>query len=326
VRPEALVPPSVRADSAVSVAWAKLGADVQTATRGCSPDNLFQAASASKSIAAAAVLDLADRGFLPLDMPVNEALISWSLRTMDGHRSSATVRQLLAHTAGVTVQGFAGYPQGASVPSMDAVLEGRPPAVNGPIRVDPTCVNVFAYSGGGYCVLQRVIADVTGLDYVTVVHQGVLAAAGMRSATYATPGSSPAMLKGRVEGMPVDGGTYAYPELAAAGMWCTPTDLVLFGLHVIRAIRNCPRTGSQVTEMIRPHSTDYALGLELLALPGHDTVPGHAGSNRGFKSMFAFDPKAATAAAVMTNDDQATLSDRAAILSAALHGARDQTG
>ena len=313
------------ADSAVSVAWAKLGADVQTATRGCSPDNLFQAASASKSIAAAAVLDLADRGSLPLDMPVNDALISWSLRTIDGHRSSATVRQLLAHKAGVTVRGFAGYPARAAVPTMDAVLEGRPPAVNGPVRVDPTCVNAFAYSGGGYCVLQRVIADVTGLDYATAVHQGVLGPAGMLSATYAPPGGSPAVMMGRTDGMPVHGGAYAYPELAAAGMWCTPTDLVLLGLHVTRAIRNCPRTGSQVTEMIRPHSTHYALGLELLALAGHGTVPGHAGSNHGFKSMFAFDPEAATAAAVMTNDDQATLSDRAAILSAVLHAARDQT-
>jgi CubicO group peptidase (beta-lactamase class C family) len=323
---QALVPLSVGADAAVSVAWAKLGGGAQTAASGCSPDNLFQAASASKSIAAAAVLELANSGSLLLDSPVNDALDGWSLRTIDGHDSSATIRQLLAHTAGVTVQGFGGYPASATVPSLDAILEGRPPAMNGPLRVEPTRANAFAYSGGGYCVLQRVVTDVAGCEYASAVRDTVLEPAGMRSATFMPAGSSSAMMSGRTGGMPVDGGAHTYPELAAAGMWCTPTDLVLFGLHVIRTIRRCPpRAGCHFAEMIRPHSTHYGLGLELLALPDYGTLPGHAGSNFGFKSMVAFDVQTAVAAAVMINDDRATLSDRACILSEVLHLARDQT-
>jgi CubicO group peptidase (beta-lactamase class C family) len=245
---------------------------------------------------------------------------------MDGRDSDATTRQLLAHTAGVTVQGFAGYPASSTVPSLDAILEGRPPARNVPLRVDAARANAFTYSGGGYCVLQRVITDVTGCEYATAVRLRVLEPAGMRSATFMPSGSSPAMMSGRVGGVPVVGGAHTYPELAAAGMWCTPTDLVLFGLHLIRAIRHRPADGgSQVAEMIRPHSPHYGLGLELLALPGHGTLPGHAGSNLGFKSMFAFDPESATAAAVMINDDRATLSDRATILGTVLHLATAET-
>ena len=42
--------------------------------------------------------------------------------------------------------------------------------------------------------------------------------------------------------------------------------------------------------------------------------------------MFALDAHAGTAAAVMVNDDRATLTSRATVLSAALQQAADQTG
>ena len=318
----------VGADSGVSVAWARLGRQVQTATRGCAPDDLFQAGSVSKSVAAAAMLELVDRGRVRLDRPANDALVHWSLRTSGGVRSTATVRQLLAHTAGVTVHGFPGYARGALVPSLDDVLEGRPPAVNEPVRATPDRAGMFGYSGGGYCVLQRVLTDLTVTTYSAFVRDSVLEPAEMRSATYSPDSDGLSLMPGWADGVPLQGGAHTYPELAAAGMCCTPTDLVRFGLHLIRSIRHSDprRSNAFATEMIRPHSTTYALGLELLNLPGHGTVLGHAGSNRGFKSMFALDAHAGTAAAVMVNDDRATLLSRATVLGAALQLAVDQTG
>jgi CubicO group peptidase (beta-lactamase class C family) len=318
----------VGAESAASVAWARVGTQVQTATRGCGPDHLFQAASVSKSIAAAAVLGLVDRGRVRLDDPVNDVLGRWSLRTPGGARSTATVRQLLAHTAGVTVHGFPGYPRGATVPRLSDVLEGRAPAVNEPVRAIPDRAGAFRYSGGGYCVLQRAVTDLTGTTYPAFVRDTVLEPAGMRSATFTPDRDGPTLVAGWEDGRPVPGGAYIYPELAAAGMWCTPTDLVRFGLHLIRSIRCSDRNRPSVfaTEMARPHSATYTVGLELLTLPGHGTVLGHAGCNRGFKSMLGIDLEWGTAAAVMVNDDRATLTSRATVLRAALQQAADQPG
>jgi CubicO group peptidase (beta-lactamase class C family) len=239
-----------------------------------------------------------------------------------------TVRQLLAHTAGVTVHGFPGYPRGASAPTLDDILEGRAPAVNEPVRAIPGRAGAFGYSGGGYCVLQRAITDLTATTYPAFVRESVLEPAGMSSATFTPNGHAQTLVRGWEDGQPVPGGAYVYPELAAAGMWCTPTDLVRFGLHLIRSIRCSGRHRSSAiaTEMVRPHSASYALGLELLTLRGHGTLLGHAGSNRGFKSMFVIDPKTGTAAAVMVNDGCATLTSRAALLTAALQHATDGTG
>lgn len=211
---------------------------------------------------------------------------------------------------------------GASVPTLDEVLEGRAPAVNEPVRAVPNLAGRFSYSGGGYCVLQRAVADLTGGSYSTFVHASVLQPAGMRSATY-TPGQDGhCLMPGWADGAPIPEDARTYPELAAAGLCCTPTDLVRFGLHLIQTVRGVgPHRPGVVTAMLRPHSETYTLGLELLNLPGYKQILGHAGSNRGFKSMFAIDLEAGAAAAVMVNDDRATLSSRAAALGAALHRA-----
>lgn len=74
------------------------------------PDTLFQAGSISKPIAALAALKRVDSGQLDLDRNVNEYLKSWKLRDNEFtpvHK--VTVRNILNHTAGLTVWGFPGY-------------------------------------------------------------------------------------------------------------------------------------------------------------------------------------------------------------------------
>src|ERR1043165_5463954 len=75
------------------------------------PQTLFQAGSISKPVAAMCALRLVAAGGLELDADVNELLRSWKVPANPGWQPRVTVRQLLGHTAGLTVHGFPGYPR-----------------------------------------------------------------------------------------------------------------------------------------------------------------------------------------------------------------------
>ena len=81
------------------------------------PDTLFQAGSISKPVASMAALHLVQNGKLSLDADVNTKLTSWKVPASDAAPGAVvTLRELMTHTAGMTVHGFPGYAAGAPVP------------------------------------------------------------------------------------------------------------------------------------------------------------------------------------------------------------------
>jgi CubicO group peptidase (beta-lactamase class C family) len=70
---------------------------------------LFQAASISKPIFALAVMRLVQERKLDLDEDVNRYLTSWKVPRNGSWQPRITLRQILSHTAGLTVHGFPGY-------------------------------------------------------------------------------------------------------------------------------------------------------------------------------------------------------------------------
>ena len=78
------------------------------------------------------------------------------------HLLKVTIRGLLSHTAGLTIHGFPGYAAGQPIPTVAQVLDGKEPANTKPVRVDVLPGSQYRYSGGGYTVLQQLLADVTG--------------------------------------------------------------------------------------------------------------------------------------------------------------------
>lgn len=62
----------------------------------------FQACSISKHVAAFGALRLVDNGVLDLDTDIGEYLTSWQLLDREGRQPRVTLRQLLAHTAGLS--------------------------------------------------------------------------------------------------------------------------------------------------------------------------------------------------------------------------------
>ena len=99
-------------------------------------NTLFQCASISKPLSAAAALRLVEQGEFDLDEDVNKYLKSWKLRENEFTRQKkVTLRHLLSHTGGVTVHGFPGYAPGTPVASLKEVLDGTGAANTSAIRV-----------------------------------------------------------------------------------------------------------------------------------------------------------------------------------------------
>ena len=289
------------------IEWAKgYGlADVESGTP-VTESTLFQAASISKPVAATAALLLVDRGDLDLDEDVNQTLTSWQIpATRHTVREFVTLRRLITHSAGLTVHGFPGYAMGETVPSTVAVLNGD--GNTDPILPDTTPGALWRYSGGGYTVMQLLVADVTGRAFPQVVRELVLDPIGMSLSTYEQPLPesrwSEAATGYRDDGDEVEGKWHVYPEMAAAGLWTTPSDLARWAMAVQRAHAgddDGPLSPELVEGMLRPHLNDHGLGPSI----GFDRQTfGHGGANEGFRCQLIAFIEGGKGAAVMTNSD-----------------------
>ncbi len=192
---------------------------------GAAPDALFQAGSISKPVSALVALKLVGRGVLDLEADVNERLTSWRLPGAE----RVSLRQLLGHTSGLGVRFYPGYRQGAEAPTVVQSLDGARPAATKPVRVHPSFSGSFHYSGGGYTVIQQLIADATGVPFAEAARDLVLRPLGMTSSTFAQP--LPDGLRPRA----ARPDWRIYPEAAAAGLWTTPEDLARFATAVAAA-------------------------------------------------------------------------------------------
>ncbi len=298
------------------IAWAK-GYGLQQAgdTDAVTPETLFQAASISKPVAALAALQMVEEGRLELDEPVSARLRSWAVPENEfTHFAPATLRRLLSHSAGLTVHGFDGYANGARLPTLQQILDGVPPANSAPIRVDQTPGKAWRYSGGGYTVLQQLLVDVSQEPFPQLLQRTVLARLGMRHSTYDQPlpaaQAAAAATAHNGDGKPIEGKWHVYPELAAAGLWTTPTDLARFLCEVMKAGggRKAAIKASTARAMLtaQPGILADGAGMGLgvfLEVEGHARRFSHGGSNEGYRAYAIAFPETGQGAVVMTNAD-----------------------
>ena len=209
----------------------------------------------------------------------------------------------------MSVWGFPGYKRGERLPTLADILDGRSPANTDPIRCAGVPGLTAAYSGGGYTVLQQLIEDLTDKPFEDLAAERVFEPLHMDSATFEQP--IPAELEPRVapafsEGRQIDGGWHVYPELAAAGLWCTPTDLVHFAGGIQAAVHG--ESGALIpqslaAEMVTPQIPGWGLGV-ILHGTEDDRYFGHTGGNAGYRCELIASASRVRAAAVMTNSDE----------------------
>ncbi|MBI5771294.1 MAG: beta-lactamase family protein [Verrucomicrobia bacterium] len=295
-----------------AIAWARgygiAQAGQETAVTAAT---LFQAASISKPVAAAGALALVASGQLALDEDVNAKLKNWKVPASPAAEGGpVTLRRLLSHTAGLTVHGFHGYAVDEPRPTLMQVLDGAKPANSAPIRIDLKPGTKWRYSGGGYCVAQQLMLDTVDADFPAFLRERVLAPAGMTASTFEQP--LPAALAAtaaaghRPSGAVLAGTSHVYPEMAAAGLWTTPSDLARFVLSLQRSLAGrgglLPRP--LVEAMITPPlaGSGYGLGLGVTG-EGDQLQLAHNGANEGFRCALVFYPRTGRGAIVMTNSD-----------------------
>ncbi|MEL7118799.1 MAG: serine hydrolase domain-containing protein [Bacteroidota bacterium] len=285
------------------VEWAKgYGMADIAENRKVTSETLFQAGSISKPVAATRALQLYENGTIDLDKNVNDYLTSWKLPdntfTVE---EKVTTRRILDHSAGLTVWGFPGYKKWKKIPSIPEVLDGK--GNTDSVRVYKKPGESWMYSGGGYTIMQQMICDMEQKSFPQIMQENVLNPLGMTTSTYVNPLPEKyhdmAATGYDFDGTEVDGKWNIYPEMAAAGLWSTPTQLAIWGNEILQ-IYNSQEDGilkaKTVNEMLTISTGDYGLGVVT-----DELVVGHNGADAGFRAKWASWKKEGITIVMMTN-------------------------
>ncbi len=292
-------------------------------------DTPFQAASISKVLAATATMQLIELEDLSLDTKVNQRLKYWHIPPHPWfNESPVTVEELLSHTAGITVSGFSGYQAGDTLPTVDTILDGIPPANSNAVVVYRKPGNRFRYSGGGYTVLQRLLMDVRGANFSNLMLNTLFDPLKMERSTFrmclaehCTHQVAWGHQVSNGKATLVSGEFYDYPEKAAAGLWSTGKDLATFVLDIQKSLRDDSGTilnqASAQTMTTRTVETDLFSGGAawegvgvFLCNTGKDGSDAskdnyffHPGQNTGYLSQFFAHKSGGYGLVVLSNGD-----------------------
>ncbi len=190
-----------------------------------------------------AILQLVDRGVIDLDAPVCQYLTSRELADRRLLKwSPVTVRDILLYRRNmISSYKPQGYAAGEPVPSFEQVWRGAAPASTPPVGVRGNRNIVGESQYANLLVLQQVLEDHYGESLDTLLQREVFGPLGMAHSFYATAldseRSASAACGHYQDGTPVPGGYRYYPELAAAGLWTTPTDYAKLVRYVMDAAK-----------------------------------------------------------------------------------------
>ncbi len=298
------------------LAWAKgFGIANSKTKQEIDANTLFQAGSISKPIAALAALKIVEQGKVALDENVNNYLSGWQVESSSSNedhsteQNPVTLRQLLSHTAGLSVHGFPGYATGSDLPSTVEVLQGK--GNTDPVEVTMTPGSEWRYSGGGYTVMQLVVEQVTGQSFADFTDQTILRPMGMTSSTFQH--QLPKELKQRTSAaFDGHGKMYSvvyndYPEKAAAGLWTTPSDILRYAAHmqeIMLGKQNGILKKTTLEQIFSKHQNNW--GLAPVIFDVDDELGfGHGGKNLGFTNEFNALISKQDGVVVMANGDNA---------------------
>ncbi len=275
-------------------------------------NTLFQVASMSKPVSAYAALKEVELGKLASNADVNLYLKSWKIPENNWTRAkNVTLKNIISHTAGLTVSGFPGYRTTDPIPTVVEVLSGLKPANTPMVYVDKLPGLNFRYSGGGYTVLQQMLVDIEGKDYSSIMEEKVLSPLGMKNSTFAQP--LPELKKQfaatayTVDGKKVEGRYHVYPEQAAAGLWSTAEDYARFVIDIQRTLNgksNAVISKKTAEEFTSPYiESIIGLGVFLEDYDGSSFFC-HGGWNEGFSSYFVGNKTSGDGVVILTNTNK----------------------
>jgi D-alanyl-D-alanine carboxypeptidase len=260
-------------------------------------DDAVRVGSDTKMFVASAVLQLVGEGRVALDVPIDTYLpgvlrypadkVPGDPAAYDGR--TATVRQLLQHTAGVPDYG-ADYQY-----LLNPLFQAVPPTPQDHIAYATAKGPVFrpgtswAYSNTGYTIIGLLVERITGRSLATEIAERIAEPLGLAGTFYAQAGQK-ALPEGAVHGyltqlVPLDLSGFEPAVFGAAGaLVSTPDDMDTFMSALLAGQVLAP---AQLAEMQRtvPY-LDGGYGLGIVSTPlSCGTAWGHAGMVAGYRTF-----------------------------------------
>lgn len=299
------------------IEWAKgYGIADTSGKKKVTTHTLFQAASASKSVAAMGVLKLVQEGKIDPAKDINTYLSSWKFPYDSvSNGKKINVENLLNHTGGLSTPSFRGYTSKDTIPTLVQILDGEKPAQGPKVRSISEPGLKSEYSGGGYEIAQLLVQDVTEMLFEDYMQKNVLQPLGMTQSTFAQPppaSKKPLLAAGYYEnGMQVPGRYKIYPEQAAGGMWSTPTDLAKYIVEMQLSLQG--RSNKVLSKEMAQHSlvtfdSTAAMGNYVINRSGAKYFA-HGGGNEGFVCQFFGSMESGKGVVVMANNNSNRLLD-----------------
>lgn len=300
-------------------------------------DTLFRVGSVSKLFTDLAVVALHERGALDLDAPTGDSLPGFAPAPgpegAAGEDAPITLRQLMAHRAGLVREPPVGHYFDDSSPSLRETVD----SLDGvPLVFSPG--ERQKYSNAGIAVVGRVLEVAAGKPFAEAVTEAVLAPLGLDSSSFDLA-AAPAERLANATMWSYDGREFAAPTfplgMAPAGSLVTSVrDLGRFltllaggalpgvvsadGLREMWRVQFPEETAAAADGAGTGVSTGFGLGFHLAALEsgaedradadaGSPEPPirlvGHGGAIYGFSTELAFLPEAGLGAVAVANVD-----------------------
>ena len=288
-----------------SAAWGRLQTEGAPADCG----SLFQAGSIAKPVTLLAALRLKTAGLIDFDRSIETYLSSYHLPA--GRQTDAnpvTFRNLLAHTAGLTPGGYAGYARNEPIPTDQQIVRGEAPANSRKVEVLNAPGASLSYSGGGYTVVEIALQDQLHQPFDRIMREWLLAPVGMRQADFTVPlpaSSHPYTARGhQIDGTMIPGGWNNYPEQAAAGLWATATDLAIFLVEIHKGYEGTSNvfTQASIREMLANPIANHTYGFRLIS-EGDQVFITHYGGTVGYRAGMTLNVRTGDGAVFLANSD-----------------------
>ena len=227
------------------IAWARgFGMADQASGRPVTADTLFHAQSITKTLTALATVKLLASRDIALDEPVNRYLKGWTIPENEYTKKvPVSFRMLLNHTGGLSNP----YPDGCcgpneTLPTLQQVLRGLPPATNNPLTVERIPGTSFNYCNGCYTVLQPALESISQKPFPSLMKELVFTPAGMNKSTFDNTfflnDTSRIAIPYDVDGRPHGRAPMRHPILSTGLMWSTASDLARFNLAFTKALNS----------------------------------------------------------------------------------------
>lgn len=261
----------------------------------------FNIGSISKMFTAWGIMKLVEEGTLNLDAPASKYLLNWKLPTSEFDSNKVTIRNLLQHTAGLSVHGYNGYEDKDELTSIGESLSGTTnPDEKVELVMEPE--SKWKYSGGGYAILQLVIENVSGKSFADYMKENIFKPLKMKQTSF---NISKKVLKNSAKAYNEEAKEIPlrlFNAQAAAGLHTTLNDLILFAKASF--LKNPVLSEESIALLIKPTELskgNYGMGYMVMNRFGDFTLSGHGGSNEGWQSGLMLDFKSKSGIIILTN-------------------------